>query len=59
MPFDRFTAMPLIIYNWASRPKPVYQELAAAGIVVLLLVLLLMNACAIFIRQRFQKRIRW
>ncbi len=58
-PFDRFTAMPLVIYNWASQPGPVYQSLSAAGIVVLLLVLLIMNTAAVVIRQRFQNWIRW
>ena len=58
-PFDRFTAMPLVIYNWASQPDDIYQSLSAAGIVVLLMVLLLMNTAAVIIRQRFQSWIRW
>jgi phosphate transport system permease protein len=58
-PFDRFTAMPLVIYNWASQPDEIYQSLSAAGIVVLLLVLLIMNTAAVVIRQRFQNWIRW
>ena len=58
-PFDRFTAMPLVIYNWASQPDEIYQSLSAAGIVVLLLVLLMMNTAAVVIRQRFQNWIRW
>lgn len=59
VPFDRFTAMPLMIYNWASQPGSVYEALAAAGILVLLAVLLLMNTTAIVLRQRFQAWIRW
>jgi phosphate transport system permease protein len=59
VPFSIFTAMPLVIYNWASRPEAEFQRLAAGGIVVLLVVLLLMNASAILIRHKFQKRIRW
>ncbi|MES2790242.1 MAG: phosphate ABC transporter permease PstA [Planctomycetota bacterium] len=58
-PFDRFTAMPLVIYNWASQPDEIYESLSAAGIVVLLLVLLIMNTSAVVIRQRFQNWIRW
>ena len=58
-PFDTFTALPIQVFNWVSRPKTEYQHVAAAGIVVLLVVLLVMNAAAIVIRQRFQKRIRW
>lgn len=58
-PFDNFTAMPLVIYNWASQSDQIYQSLSAAGIVVLLAILLLMNTSAVIIRQRFQSWIRW
>lgn len=58
-PFDRFTAMPLMIYNWSGMPGKIYQSLSAAGIVVLLIVLLVMNTSAVIIRQRFQNWIRW
>ncbi len=51
---DDFTAMPLQIYNWAQRPQKEFHDLAAAGIVVLLAVLLVFNGAAIVIRQRFQ-----
>ncbi|VAX21775.1 Phosphate transport system permease protein PstA (TC 3.A.1.7.1) [hydrothermal vent metagenome] len=54
-PMDAFTALPIQIYNWASRPQEAFHELAAAGIVVLLTVLLLMNATAVFIRYRAEK----
>lgn len=59
VPFDMFSAMPLMIYNWASQAGIEFERLAAAGIVVLLAVLLLMNTIAIVLRQRFQKHIRW
>lgn len=58
-PFDQFTAIPLQIYGWINEPKAAFEHVAAAGIIVLLIVLLLMNGTAIFIRQRFQKKIRW
>ena len=58
-PMDAFGALPLQIFNWASRPQPEFYGLAAAAIVVLLVVLLTMNAAAIFIRYRAQKRLRW
>ncbi len=58
-PFDQFTAIPLQIYGWINEPKAVFEHVAAAGIVVLLAVLLLLNGVAIYIRQRFQKKIRW
>jgi len=57
-PMDAFTALPIQIFNWASRPQQTFHELAAAGIVVLLTVLLLMNAAAVFIRYRAEKRNR-
>ena len=52
----RFTTMPIQIFNWAGRPQAEFQELAAAAIIVLLGMLLLMNALAIVIRNRYQKR---
>jgi phosphate transport system permease protein len=58
-PFDTFTALPIQIFNWVSRPKTEYQHVAAAGILVLLAVLLVLNALAIYLRHRFQQRIRW
>ena len=55
-PLDRFTALPLQIFNWASRPQEDFRDLAAAGIIVLLVVLLTMNAVSIVLRNRFQTR---
>jgi phosphate transport system permease protein len=56
-PLDRFTVLPLQIYNWVSRPQEEFRLLAAAGIVVLLVLLLSMNAVAIVLRNRYQTRI--
>ena len=55
-PFDNFTAMPLQIYSWITENKEEFHFLAAAGIVVLLSILLVMNGIAIFIRHRHQKK---
>ena len=55
-PMDDFTALPIQIYNWASRPQKEFHGLAAAGIVVLLVVLLVMNAAAVAIRYRSQRK---
>lgn len=55
-PFDRFTVIPIQIYNWINMPRVEFRELAAAGIIVLLVVLLVMNSVAIFIRNKYQKR---
>ncbi|MDQ4149987.1 MAG: phosphate ABC transporter permease PstA [Actinomycetota bacterium] len=54
---DRFTALPIQIFNWTSRPQAAFAATAAAGIVVLLVVLLVMNAAAILLRNRYQKRL--
>ncbi len=59
VPFDSGTAMPLLIYNWVTLPQRDFRHVAAAGIVVLVVILLTFNTIAILIRQRFQKRIRW
>jgi phosphate transport system permease protein len=58
-PTDAFTALPIQIFNWVSRPQPEFHDLAAAGIVVLLVVLLVMNGAAIAIRYRSQRQPRW
>jgi phosphate transport system permease protein len=52
-----FTAMPIQIFNWVSRPQRGFHENAAAAIIVLLVVLLLMNALAVYLRQRYQKKV--
>lgn len=57
-PMDSFTALPIQIYDWVRRPQAEFQELAAAGILVLLAVLLLMNAAAIYIRNKTEKRLK-
>lgn len=55
-PMDSFTALPIQIFNWASRPQPEFHELAAAGIIVLLGVLLSVNALAILVRNHYQRK---
>ena len=57
-PMDSFTALPIQIFNWVSRPQQEFHELAAGGIIVLLIVLLTMNATAIFIRQKTEKKLQ-
>ncbi|EIJ78874.1 phosphate ABC transporter, permease protein PstA [Bacillus methanolicus PB1] len=54
--FDMFTVLPMQIYNWTSRPQEEFHALAAAGIIVLLALLILMNSVAVLIRNKFQKR---
>ena len=54
--FDPFTVLPLQIFGWISRPQEEFQRLAAGGILVLLAILLTMNAGAILLRNRYQRR---
>lgn len=51
-----FTALPVQIYQWIARPQDEFRLLAAAGIMVLLAILLTMNAFAIWLRNRYQRR---
>lgn len=53
---DSFTVLPVQIFNWASRPQADFHSLAAAGIIVLLSLLLSLNFLAILIRNKSQKR---
>ncbi|EIM06199.1 phosphate ABC transporter permease [Planococcus antarcticus DSM 14505] len=53
---DTFTALPMQIYDWSSRPQHEFQAVAAAGIIVLMAVLLFMNSIAVIIRNKFDKR---
>ena len=53
---DSFTALPMQIFDWAKRPQEEFQLVAAAGIIVLMTVLVCMNSVAVFIRNKFQKR---
>jgi len=58
-PMDDFTVLPIQIFNWAARPQQDFHELAAAGIIVLLTMLLLMNATAVWIRHRARRNRPW
>ncbi len=56
--WDQFTVIPIQIYNWITLPQPEYRvHLAAAGILVLLFILFLMNGIAIYLRKKFE--IKW
>jgi phosphate transport system permease protein len=51
-----FTVLPIQIFNWVSRPQVDFHANAAAGIIVLLVLLVVMNATAIFLRDRLQRQ---
>lgn len=54
--FSEFTALPMQIFDWAKRPQEEFQYVAAAGILVLMAVLVFMNSIAVIIRNKFSKR---
>jgi phosphate transport system permease protein len=49
----------LQIYNWTENAQQDFHHVAAAGIVVLLVVLIALSATAVLLRQKFGQRIRW
>jgi phosphate transport system permease protein len=51
-----FTALPIQIYQWVRLPQEEFRFLAAAAIIVLLGILLSLNAVAIVLRNRYQRR---
>jgi phosphate transport system permease protein len=56
---DAFTVMPIQMFNWVSRPQQEFHVNAAATGTVLLVMTLLMNGVAIYIRYRFRRRMKW
>lgn len=59
VPFSMFTAIPMQIYGWATESRREFHGVAAAGILVLLLLLLCLNGIAIYIRNRYQRKLKW
>ena len=55
-PFSKFTVLPILIYNWTTRPQAEFRNLAAAAILLLLALLLTMNAAAVILRNRAARR---
>jgi phosphate transport system permease protein len=55
-PFSKFTTLPIQIFQWTARPQEVFRNLASAASLTLLILLLTMNASAIFLRNRYGKR---
>jgi len=58
-PMDSFTVLPILIFDWISRPQPGFATNAAAAIIILLFITFLMNGIAVFFRHRAQKKIKW
>jgi phosphate transport system permease protein len=58
-PLDEFTVLPIQIFNWVSRPQHEFVVNAAAAIIVLLCITLLMNGIAVYLRHRWQQKMKW
>ncbi|MCX8030862.1 MAG: phosphate ABC transporter permease PstA [Thermodesulfovibrionales bacterium] len=56
---DPFTVLPIQMFNWVSRPQKEFHLNAAAAGIILMVMTLIMNALAIYIRYRFRKKIKW
>lgn len=59
VPFDKFATLPIQVYNWVADSRPEFAAQAARGILVLLVVLLCVNSVAIYVRNRYQKNLKW
>jgi phosphate transport system permease protein len=55
-PLDPSSALPVQIYLWADSPERAFAERTSAAIIVLLAFLLVMNASAVWLRSRFERR---
>jgi phosphate transport system permease protein len=58
-PMDEFTVLPMQIFNWVSRPQHAFLVNSAAAIIVLLTITFLMNGIAIYLRNKWQKKVNW
>jgi phosphate transport system permease protein len=55
-PMDGFTVLAVQIYNWIDQPQKAFHDLSAAAIIVLLVMLVLLNSTAIYLRQHYRKK---
>lgn len=58
-PLDEFSVLPIQIFNWISRPQHGFIINAAAAIIVILLITFTMNGIAIYLRNKWQKKVSW
>jgi phosphate transport system permease protein len=56
---DEFTVLPMQIFNWVSRPQHEFLVNGAAAIIILLAITFCMNGFAVYLRNRWQKKINW
>ncbi len=58
-PTDEFSVLPIQIFNWISRPQKGFAINAASAIIILLMVTFIMNGIAMYLRNRWQKKVKW
>jgi phosphate transport system permease protein len=58
-PMDEFTVLPIQIFNWVSRPQADFLVNGAAAIIILLVITFIMNGIAVYLRNKWQKKISW
>jgi phosphate transport system permease protein len=58
-PLDEFTVLPMQIFNWVSRPQHAFLVNSAAAIIILLAITFVMNGIAIYLRNKWQKKVNW
>ena len=56
---DKYTVLPIQIFNWANRPQEAFLEISAAAILVLVALMLLFNGAAIYLRARLSRGLQW
>lgn len=56
---DKYTVLPIQIFNWANRPQEAFLEISAAAILVLIALMLLLNGAAIYMRARLSRGLQW
>ncbi|MBC8047236.1 MAG: phosphate ABC transporter permease PstA [Fimbriimonadaceae bacterium] len=56
---DEYSVLPMQIFNWISRPEKEFAVNAAAAIIVLLVITFFMNGIAIYLRNKWQKKVKW
>lgn len=56
---DKYTVLPIQIFNWANRPQEAFLEISAAAILVLIALMLLLNGAAIYLRARLSRSLQW
>ena len=58
-PTDEFSVLPIQIFNWISRPQKGFAINAASAIIILLLITFILNGIAMYLRNRWQKKVKW